>query len=170
MSGDESTAPPPVGRLREMAGVFRNDLVLEIGCGEGGGGRLLSKECLHWFGADVSAEALRRAARLLHDLPNITLVALAKAGLGAFPGDSIDLVYGIASFLPEQDIYIAEAHRVLRPGGRCFFEAGPTGASPTREELAACLAGAGFESVAARDLAGGGVAGVGRKSESLHHA
>jgi ubiquinone/menaquinone biosynthesis C-methylase UbiE len=167
----DSTALPPVGRLHEMAGVFPNDLILEIGCGAGESGKLLGKECLHWFGVDIAAEMLRRAARLLHDLPNITLVELAKAGLEAFPNDSIDLIYGIEFFrrFPERDLYIGESHRVLRPGGRCFFESGPLDAAPTRDEWAASLAKAGFDNVLARELPGGGFAAAGRKSESLHH-
>jgi ubiquinone/menaquinone biosynthesis C-methylase UbiE len=116
---------------------------------------------------------------------------LATVGLQEFPRDAFDLVYCTIVFmhLREWDRYryVEEALRVLRPGGRCYFDNFPLDSehgwkvfqesssypidrrpahmsmSSTREELRTYLSKAGFANVAVHDLANGMIAATGRK-------
>jgi SAM-dependent methyltransferase len=187
----EGSAEYSIEMLRYTVGLDRDDVVLEIGCGIGRVGKPLSKECLHWFGADISGGMLRHAAKRLKDRPNTTLVELSTVGLQEFPGDSFDLVYCTIVFMHlyewDRFRYIEEAYRVLRPGGRCYFdnfhfgsEAGwelflegakhPPEQRPahismasSRGELGTFLRRAGFEEVRIYDLPNGLIAATGRK-------
>ena len=173
--------------------ITANDVILEIGCGIGRVGRVLSQECLHWVGSDISGEMLKHAAHHLWERPNTTLVELATVGLMEFPRDSFDLVYCTVVFmhlLPwDRYRYVEEAFRVLRPGGHCYFDNVPMDSehgwrvflesasyplerrpahmsmNSTREELATYLGKAGFANVAVRDLSNGFIAATGRKPE-----
>ena len=122
----ELTARGFIDTLRETAGLGPDDVVLEIGCGIARVGKPLSRECLHWFGADISGGMLAHAAARLGDCPNTTLVELATVGLQEFPRDAFDLVYCTIVFMHlfewDRYRYVEEAYRVLRPGGRCYFD------------------------------------------------
>ncbi len=180
-----------VDTLRATTGLGPADVVLEIGCGIGRVGRVLSEECLHWFGADISAGMLRHAAARLQGRPNTTLVELATVGLQEFPRDAFDLVYCTIVFMHlfewDRYRYVQEAHRVLRPGGRCYFDNFPLDSahgwdvftagcaypldrrpahvsmSSTREELGIYLRKAGFADVRVRDLPNELIAATGVK-------
>ncbi|HXN35778.1 MAG TPA: class I SAM-dependent methyltransferase, partial [Opitutaceae bacterium] len=67
------TARGTIDVLRATVGLDPNDVILEIGCGIGRVGKPLSRECLHWFGADISGAMLGHAASRLKDSPNTTL-------------------------------------------------------------------------------------------------
>src|SRR4051812_6593304 len=56
--------------LRGTVGVRPEDAFLEIGCGVGRVGRVLSPFVQQWIGCDVSANMLRLAARRLIGLHN----------------------------------------------------------------------------------------------------
>jgi SAM-dependent methyltransferase len=157
-------------------------------------GKPLSRECLHWFGADISGAMLGHAAARLKDRPNTTLVELATVGLQEFPRDSFDLVYCTTVFMHlfewDRYRYVQEALRVLRPGGRCYFDNYPLDSelgwgiftesanypldrrpahmsmTSTREELRTYLAKAGFSGVTVHDLPNGMIAATGRKPET----
>ena len=107
-------------------GLSQNDVILEIGCGIARVGKPLSTECLHWFGADISAGMLSHASKRLMGRENTTLVELATVGLQEFPRDAFDLVYCTIVFMHlfewDRYRYVEEAFRVLRPGGRCYFD------------------------------------------------
>ena len=102
------------------------DTVLEIGCGAARVGRHLAPRCRQWIGADVSPRMLRHAARELVGLQNVRLEPLSGHDLVGFADDSIDVVYctGVFMHLDEWDRYdyVAEAFRVLRPGGRLYID------------------------------------------------
>jgi SAM-dependent methyltransferase len=185
------TARYSVDVLRFTTGLNANDVILEIGCGIGRVGKLLSLKCLHWFGADISGGMLKHAASRLRERPNTTLVELATVGLQEFPGDAFDLVYCTIVFMHllewDRYRYVQEAFRVLRPGGHCYFdnfqldsrtgwdlflagarlplECRPAhiSMSSTREEMGNYLGKAGFEQIRIYDLPNELVAAVGRK-------
>lgn len=189
----ELTARGFIDTLRSTVGVGPCDVVLEIGCGIGRVGKPLSKECLHWFGADISAGMLGHAAGRLKDRPNTTLVELATVGLQEFPGDAFDLVYCTIVFMHlfewDRFRYVEESFRVLRPGGRCYFdnfsldsdhgwnvfmegsryplERRPAhlSMSSSREELGVYLRKAGFADVRIHDLPNELIAATGRKPD-----
>ncbi|MGA2015770.1 MAG: class I SAM-dependent methyltransferase [Opitutaceae bacterium] len=189
----ELTARGFIDTLRSTVGVGPDDVVLEIGCGIARVGRPLSRECLHWFGADISAEMLGHAAARLGDRPNTTLVELSTVGLQEFPRDAFDLVYCTVVFMHlfewDRYRYVEEALRVLRPGGRCYFdnfsldsehgwnvfmegaryplERRPAhlSMSSSREELGTYLRRAGFTDVRVHDLPNELIAATGRKPD-----
>jgi ubiquinone/menaquinone biosynthesis C-methylase UbiE len=169
-----------------------DDVVLEIGCGIGRVGKLLSGECLHWFGADISGGMLAHAEKRLRERPNVSLVELATVGLQEFPRDAFDLVYCTIVFMHlfewDRYRYVEEAYRVLRPGGSCYFDNFPLDSehgwkvftegsrypverrpahismASTREELGIYLRKAGFTDVRVHDLPNELIAATGRKA------
>jgi SAM-dependent methyltransferase len=181
--------------FRQTVGISPEDVILEIGCGIARVGKPLSKLCLHWFGSDISGGMLGHAARRLKDRPNTTLVELSTVGLQEFPRDSFDLVYCTVVFMHlfewDRFRYVEEAMRVLRPGGRAYFDNFPLDTehgwqvftqggryplasrpahlsmSSSREELRAYLTRAGFADVRIHDLPNGLIAATGRKPENL---
>lgn len=185
------TAAETIATLRSTVGINQDDVILEIGCGIGRVGKPLSRQCLHWFGADISGVMLGHAAARLRERPNTTLVELATVGLQEFPRDAFDLVYCTTVFMHllewDRYRYVEEALRVLRPGGRCYFDNYPLDSetgwgvfmagsayplerrpahmslSSSREELRTYLAKAGFADGAVHDLANGMIAATGRK-------
>jgi SAM-dependent methyltransferase len=188
------TARGFIDTLHSTVGLGPNDVVLEIGCGIARVGKVISRECLHWFGADISGEMLRHAAARLKERPNTTLVELATVGLQEFPRDAFDLVYCTIVFMHlfewDRYRYVEEAFRVLRPGGHCFFDNFPLDSkhgwnvfteggrypldrrpahlsmASTREELAIYLKKAGFVDVRVHDLPNELIAATGRKPGS----
>jgi SAM-dependent methyltransferase len=189
----ELTAKGFIDTLRTTTGVGPDDVVLEIGCGIARVGKPLSRECLHWFGADISGVMLSHAAERTRGLPNVTLVELATVGLQEFPRDAFDLVYCTIVFMHlfewDRYRYVEEAFRVLRPGGRCYFDNFPLDSkhgwsvfmesarypverrpshlsmSSSREELGIYLRKAGFADVQVRDLPNELIAATGRKPD-----
>lgn len=112
--------------IKEMLGVTTSDDVLEIGCGVGRVGKTLAPECRSWTGVDISAEMIRYARANLAELPNARLLELSASTLTEIKSESMDCVYCTAVFMHldewERYKYVAEAFRVLRPGGRAYFD------------------------------------------------
>jgi len=112
--------------LERHIGIDPSDAVLEIGCGVGRVGKLLSPRCRKWIGADISGRMLEIAAGRLQGLPNVELIELAGVGLAEIPDAALDAVYCTVVFMHlfewDRYRYVAEAFRVLKPGGRCFFD------------------------------------------------
>ncbi|HTQ54763.1 MAG TPA: methyltransferase domain-containing protein [Bryobacteraceae bacterium] len=107
---------PPAGR-REA---------LEIGCGPGRLMRPLAADFAHIHGVDVSDEMIRLAEEKLRGVPNAHPRHAPESNLAAYADESFDFVYSYAVFqhIPSREVvlgYLAEARRVLRPGGilRC---------------------------------------------------
>jgi SAM-dependent methyltransferase len=112
--------------LRETIGLGAGDTFLEIGCGVGRVGRVLSPFVREWIGCDVSANMLRLAQRRLLGLANIRLQEISGYDLAPIPDNSVDAVYTTVVFmhLEEWDRYgyVLEALRVLKPGGRFYCD------------------------------------------------
>lgn len=191
----DATAEATLRILRDTVGVGPNDIFLEIGCGVGRVGKVLSRHCLHWIGTDISGEMLRHASRRLAGLSNVSLAELRTVSLEQFPDHSLDVVYCTVVFMHlfewDRYRYVQEAFRVLRPGGRCYFdnmdlrseigwrvfeessryplERRPAHLSmvSTGEELQTYAEKAGFEQVALHRPPDGWVAVTGRKPTAL---
>jgi SAM-dependent methyltransferase len=107
-------------------GIDGDDRVLEIGCGTGRVGLQLAPVCREWIGADVSSRMLAHARSALSHLPNVRLHQLDGSGLYGIETASLDVVYctGVFMHLDEWDRYryLLESFRVLRPGGRVYFD------------------------------------------------
>ncbi|HLY19325.1 MAG TPA: methyltransferase domain-containing protein [Bryobacteraceae bacterium] len=99
---------------------------LEIGCGPGRLMRPLSADFAEIHGIDVSDEMIRLASEKLRGIPNAYAHHAARSDLSIFADESFDFVYSYAVFqhIPSREVvlaYLAEARRVLKPGGilRC---------------------------------------------------
>ena len=140
-------------------------VVLEAGCGEG-------------YGADLLAGTARRVLGLDYDVTTVAhvrdrypRVAVARANLVALPvpDAAVDVVVSlqVIEHLWEQERFLDECRRVLRPGGRLLvstpnritFSPGrdtPLNPFHTREldpsELAGLVHDAGFDDVVVRGL------------------
>jgi SAM-dependent methyltransferase len=135
----------------------RDAVVLEAGCGEGYGADLLAREARTVLGLDYDIPTTRHVAR------GYPAVRAVRGNLAALPvrSSTVDVVatLQVIEHLWDQEGFLAECHRVLRPGGRLLvttpnritFSPGrdaPLNPFHTRElapaELRALLAGAGF--------------------------
>jgi ubiquinone/menaquinone biosynthesis C-methylase UbiE len=95
---------------------------LEIGCGPGRLMRPMSRNFGEIHGVDVSDEMIRRAAANLRGIPHAHVHHTSGADLAPFADQSFDFVYSYAVFqhIPSREVvmqYLAEAVRVLKPGG-----------------------------------------------------
>lgn len=121
-----ASAQSTLGVLERLVGLSKDDVVLEIGCGIGRVGSVVAPRCRRWIGTDVSPNMLGHAAARLAHHANIQLVELSTIGLTEIPDESMDLVYSTVVFMHlyewDRYRYVREARRVLKPGGRCYFD------------------------------------------------
>jgi ubiquinone/menaquinone biosynthesis C-methylase UbiE len=106
----------------------KNGFVLEIGCGKGRVTRALAKSRpdLRVFGVDVAPSMIDHAWKENAEFRNMSFVVGDGNTLSMFPDMLFDRVYSFIVFqhLPRHITgqYIAEAGRVLKPGGRLTFQ------------------------------------------------
>ena len=112
--------------LRQVLDIGPEDRVLEIGCGVARIGRELAPYCKEWHGADISGNMVRYAAERTRDVPNVFLHELPESSLSIFADNSFDCVYCTIVFMHldklEMFTYMLDAFRVLKPGGRAYFD------------------------------------------------
>jgi SAM-dependent methyltransferase len=120
------SAERPVRNILELTGLGLRDEALEIGCGVGRIGLELAPRCRFWTGVDISANMLAVASQRLSGLKNVRLMKLVLVGLEQFEAETFDIAYSTNMFdhLDEMDrwLYVKDAFRVLRPGGRLFID------------------------------------------------
>jgi len=100
---------------------------LEIGCGIGRLMKSLATRCAHVTGVDLSERMVGWSREYLADTRNTTVHLNDGRSLAGIADASIDFVYShlafqhITLFEVVHD-YLAEIHRVLRPGGYCRIQ------------------------------------------------
>lgn len=113
--------------LERLGGRVEGQRVLEIGCGRGVGTEII----LERFGAaevwafDLDPDMVERARRRLSRFPGQRLRVTVGDAAAIEAGDaSFDAVFdfGIIHHVPDWRRAVSEVRRVLRPGGRFFFE------------------------------------------------
>ena len=111
-------------RLKRLS-TGKADKVLEIGCGQGVGARIIYDlfKPRQYFGIDLDPRMIRRATNKAGGLPNATFAEGDVANLD-FPDASFDLVidFGIVHHVPNWRDALAEVHRVLEVDGEFLFE------------------------------------------------
>lgn len=99
--------------------------VLEIGCGAGQCGRWLrSQGVREVVGFDLARRQLQHSRRIDEQTEHRLPAVQADAQRMPFATDSFDVVFsafGAFPFVPAAETALAEAGRVLRPGGRFVF-------------------------------------------------
>jgi SAM-dependent methyltransferase len=111
---------------------------LDIGCGEGHNTRLLAQRQARMTAVDISEVFVRHARRLEAQQPLGVDYQVASAVDLPFADATFDFATGIMSFMdvPETERVIAEAHRVLKPGGFLQFSiTHPCFDTPHRRDL-----------------------------------
>ena len=114
-----------VSQLDRWGVIGTDSDVLDIGCGIGRLLVALSPRVRRAVGIDVSAEMVKAAQRRCASLDNVSVIKGDGFGLAGLSDSAFDLVIAVDSFpyLRQSgyalvDRFIAEAARVLRPGGR----------------------------------------------------
>ena len=111
-------------RLKRLS-TGNTDRVLEIGCGQGAGARIIydlfNPEA--YFGVDLDPRMIRRAKKKAGTLANATFLEGDVSNL-RFPDSSFDLIidFGIVHHVPNWKDAIAEVHRTLKVQGEFLFE------------------------------------------------
>src|SRR3712207_6232179 len=96
---------------------------LDIGCGEGHNTRLLARRGARMTAVDIAEVFIAHARQAEADEPLGIDYRVASAVELPFDDEAFDLATGFMSFMdvPETDRVVAEAFRVLKPGGFLQF-------------------------------------------------
>jgi len=107
-------------RYRFAGELVRGKRVLEVACGSGQGLGYLARRAKLVVGGDLTPNLLARARR--HYQSSIRLVRLDGHAL-PFPGGAFDvlLLYEAIYYLRDPVAFLAEAHRLLGPGGQLLI-------------------------------------------------
>jgi len=106
-------------RAVELAGVTANDSVVDIGCGPGNAVREAARRGARATGVDPSSAFLRLARVVTRRSERITWVQ-GTAEQMPLPDATATVVWSLATVHHWKDVGsgLAEAHRILAPGGR----------------------------------------------------
>lgn len=100
--------------------------ILEVGCGIGRLAYFLAPLVKRYNGADVSPNMLQFAKERMADADNCTFHELHFSDLREFEDNRFDAVLfeAVLIHMAKEDSYwyMKEAHRVLKPGGRAYFQ------------------------------------------------
>ena len=94
--------------------------LLEIGCGWGRGLELLTKAADHYTGIDKNTDLI---AALSAEYPQSTFIAANIPPLSGLADNTFDFIvtFQVIEHIENDDLFIKEAHRVLKPGGKLLL-------------------------------------------------
>lgn len=94
--------------------------VLEIGCGWGRGLELLTKAADHYTGIDKNQELIEALGKAY---PAATFIAANIPPLSSLADNTFDYIvtFQVIEHIENDDLFIKEAHRVLKPGGKLLL-------------------------------------------------
>lgn len=94
--------------------------VLEIGCGWGRGLELLTQAADQYTGIDKNGDLI---AALQQAYPKSTFIAASIPPLTGLADNSFDYIvtFQVIEHIENDDLFIREAHRVLKPGGKLLL-------------------------------------------------
>lgn len=120
LPGDFSAYEEERRRAFLLERVGAGDRVLDAGCGDGRFAAALVEAGAEVVGADVSEEALHRAAERA---PGTELVRVEEGGPLPFADASFDVVWAseVLGHVADADAFLSELRRVLRPRGRLLI-------------------------------------------------
>jgi ubiquinone/menaquinone biosynthesis C-methylase UbiE len=114
-----------IALIKQYARPRRDDVVLDVGCGNGHHLLALAGEIGRGIGVDLSQAMIEVAQERLRDSPwqgKLTFISDDGERLGTLAEDSIDLAMCVGAFehLLKKSDALASAHRILKPRGRFF--------------------------------------------------
>ena len=94
--------------------------VLEIGCGTGRGVGVLSDQVSNYTGVDKNTDLM---LELAGKYPNFKFIDMFLPPLKDLPSDHYDFVvtFQVIEHIENDDFFLQEAARVLKPGGKLFL-------------------------------------------------
>lgn len=113
--------------LERLGGRVDGLRVLEVGCGRGVGTEIILRRfgATHVTAFDLDSDMIRHAhRRLLRYAPERLRLFVGDVTVIDAPDEAFDAIFdfGIIHHVPEWQAAVLEIRRVLRPGGRFFFE------------------------------------------------
>ena len=119
------------GEIARLCSVTTQSRGFEIGSGEGTVARILSSQCQFLDCNDISASFLERARVNCAQHNNVAFHKIESDYLNYLPAASYDFGYALHVFIHfnPYDIfnYLNSVKRLLKPGGKFFFDAGTIG-------------------------------------------
>ena len=104
----------------EQAGKITNGNLLEIGCGVGRGMEVMINNCENYTGIDKNEELLKQ---LRQTYPKATFIEQNIPPLSTLADNTYDwiITFQVIEHIQNDDLFIKEIYRVLKPGGKVII-------------------------------------------------
>lgn len=107
-----------------ILGEVKGKTVLDFGCGEGYGARILSQSAQQVTGIDISQEAIEQA-KIKYTSPNVSFKYIRTPNdiITIFGKNSFDIVisYQVIEHIHDAMVYLEQIKKVLKPQGKLYL-------------------------------------------------